>query len=51
MDEKTETLSTNGDARTEFHISKPGGLPEGKYTVHVLVDGKEVKTKDIEVKK
>src|SRR3954463_10655387 len=51
VDEKTETLTTNGDARTEFHISKPGGLPEGKYTVHVLVDGKEVKTKDIDVKK
>jgi len=51
VDEKTETLTTNGDARTEFHISKAGGLPAGKYTIHVLVDGKEVKTKDIEVKK
>jgi hypothetical protein len=51
VDEKTETLTTTGDTKTEFHISKPGGLPEGKYTVHVLVDGKEVQTKDITVKK
>jgi len=51
VDEKTETLTSNGEARTEFHISKAGGLPAGKYTIHVLVDGKEVKTKDIEVKK
>ena len=51
VDEKTETLTTTGDAKTEFHIMKPGGLPEGKYTVHVLVDGKEVRTKDVTVKK
>lgn len=51
VDEKTETLTTTGDTKTEFHISKPGGLPEGKYTVHVLVDGKEVQTKDVTVKK
>jgi len=51
VDEKTETLTTTGDTKTEFHISKPGGLPEGKYTVHVLVDGKEVQTKEVTVKK
>jgi hypothetical protein len=51
VDERTETVATTGDARTEFHISKPDGLPEGKYTLHVLVNGSEVKTKDVTVKK
>ena len=50
VDEKTDTVTTNGDARTAFFIVKPGGLPAGKYTLHVLIDGKEVRTKDVEVK-
>jgi hypothetical protein len=29
---------------------KPAGLSKGKYTLHVLVDGKEVRSKDIAVK-
>jgi hypothetical protein len=50
VDERTENVTTNGDAYTEFHISKPSGWPKGKYTLHVLVDGKEVRTKDVTVK-
>jgi hypothetical protein len=50
VDEKTETVSTNGDARTTFFIAKPSGLPKGKYTLHVLIDGKEVRSKDATVK-
>jgi hypothetical protein len=48
--ERTDTLTSSGDGYTEFHISKPGGLPKGKYTLHVLVDGKEMTTKDVTVK-
>jgi hypothetical protein len=50
VDEKTDNVTTNGDARTVFFIAKPAGLARGKYTLHVLVDGKEVRTKDVEVK-
>lgn len=49
VNERTETISPNGDAYTEFHISKPTGWPTGKYTLHVLVNGQEVQTKDVTV--
>lgn len=51
VDERTETISPTGDAYTEFHISKPSGFPVGKYTLHLLMDGKEVQTKDFTVQK
>jgi hypothetical protein len=50
VDEKTETVTTNGDARTAFFITKSGGFKPGKYTLHVLIDGKEARTKDVTVK-
>ena len=50
VDEKTDTVTTNGDARTAFFIVKPGGLSRGRYTLHLLIDGKEVRTKDVTVK-
>jgi len=50
VDEKSEAISPTGDAYTEFHIVKPGGWPKGKYTIHVLLDGQEVRTKDVTVK-
>jgi len=50
VDERTESISPTGDAYTEFHIAKPSGWPAGKYTVHILVNGKEVQTKDFTVK-
>ena len=49
VNERTETISPNGDSYTEFHISKPTGWPAGKYTLHVLVNGQEVQTKDVTV--
>ena len=48
--ESNETISPTGDAYTEFHIFKPSGWPAGKYTLHVFVNGQEVKTKDLTVK-
>jgi len=50
VDEKTNTVTTSGDARTVFRLSKQGGLSRGKYTLRVLVDGKEVRSKDFAVK-
>jgi hypothetical protein len=50
VDERSETISGKGDDYTEFHVSKPSGWPAGKYTLHVLVDGNEVQTKDFTVK-
>jgi hypothetical protein len=48
--EDTQTVQAGVDADTEFHIVKAGGWPKGKYTIHVMADGKEVKTKDVTVK-
>lgn len=50
LDEKTDNVTTTGDARTVFFIAKPAGLARGKYTFHVTIDGKEVRSKDVEVK-
>lgn len=50
VEEKTDTVTTAGDARSAFYIVKPGGLAKGEYTLHVLIDGKEVRTKDVDVK-
>jgi hypothetical protein len=52
IDEKTTNVTTTGDAYTVFYIVKPAGagLAKGKYTFHVLIDGKEVRTKDVTVK-
>ncbi|MEO8620570.1 MAG: hypothetical protein ABI625_05860 [bacterium] len=50
VDERTDAVSTSGDASTVFFISKPGGFAPGKYTLHVLVNGNEVSSKDAKVK-
>ena len=51
VDSLTQVISPTGDAATEFHISKPGGLPAGKYKLTILVNGTEVESEDFEVKK
>jgi hypothetical protein len=50
VDEKTTNVTTDGDAYTVFYIRKPAGLAKGKYTLHLMIDGKEVRTKDVTVK-
>jgi hypothetical protein len=50
VDSASQTIAPTGDAYTEFHIAKASGFPKGKYTIHVMIDGKEVRTKDITVK-
>jgi hypothetical protein len=50
LDEKTDSVTTKGDARSIFFIVKPGGFGTGKYTLHVLIDGREVRARDVTVK-
>jgi hypothetical protein len=52
VNETSRTISPNGNqpARTEFHISKPEGLPAGKYHVVVILNGTSAGEKDFEVK-
>jgi hypothetical protein len=50
VQESSQSIAPSGDAYTEFHISKPGGLPKGKYKVEVFLDNKSAGTKDFEVK-
>ena len=49
VNESTQAIAPTGDARTEFHISKPGGWPTGKYTLEVFLNGSSATTKDFEV--
>lgn len=49
VDESTRTISATGRDVTEFHISRPSGWPTGSYKLHVLVNGREVETKDFRV--
>jgi hypothetical protein len=47
----SQTIAPSGPAATEFHISKPGGWPVGKYKVEIAVDGSTAGSKEFEVKK
>ena len=50
VDETTRSVSPTGPTATEFHISKPGGFPVGKYKVEILLNGQTTQSKDFEVK-
>ncbi len=49
VDESTRTISATGRDVTEFHISRPGGWPTGNYRLRVMVNGREVETRDFRV--
>jgi hypothetical protein len=49
VNESTQTIAPTGDARTEFHISKPDGWPPGKYKLEVFLDGASAATRDFKV--
>jgi len=49
--ESTQTIAPTGDARTEFHISKPDGWPAGKYKLEVFLNDSSAATKDFEVQR
>lgn len=50
LDESTRTLVPTGPERTEFHISKPGGWPAGKYRLEVFLNDQPASAKPFEVK-
>jgi hypothetical protein len=45
VDETTQTIAPNSQARTEFHISKPNGWPAGKYKVEVFLNDQSAESK------
>lgn len=49
VDQKADSSIANGTERYVFFITKPGGLPVGKYTFRVMMDGREVRNKDVTV--
>jgi ABC-type oligopeptide transport system substrate-binding subunit len=51
VNESTQTIAPAGDAKTEFHVSKPDGWPTGKYKLEVFLNGSSAATKDFEVKR
>lgn len=50
VDESSQTLSPGGQERTEFHISKPDGWPEGSYRLEVFVNDQSAHTKEFRVR-
>lgn len=50
VEETSETISPTGPAVTEFHISKPDGLPKGKYKVEILLNGTSTRSREFTVK-
>jgi len=51
VDESTQSIAPTGNARTEFHISKPDGWPAGKYKLEVFLNGSSAGTRDVEVER
>jgi len=49
VNEETLSIAPTGPATTEFHVSKPGGLPAGSYKVEILLDGVSVRTATFKV--
>ncbi len=50
VEETSETIAPTGPAVTEFHISKPDGLPKGKYQVEILLNGTSTRSREFTVK-
>jgi hypothetical protein len=49
VQERTTTISPNGQVNTQIHANNPGGWPKGTYTLHVMFNGREVGTKQFTV--
>jgi hypothetical protein len=50
VDSTSLSITPTGPTATEFHISRPGGLPTGDYHVEVWANGKSAGTRDFKVK-
>lgn len=51
VDEASREIHPTGPTRTEFHLSKPDGMPEGHYRLEVTLNGASAGTKEFEVKR
>jgi hypothetical protein len=49
VSEETQSIAPTGPAITEFHVSKPDGLPPGSYKVEIMLDGASVRTATFKV--
>jgi pyruvate/2-oxoglutarate dehydrogenase complex dihydrolipoamide acyltransferase (E2) component len=47
----SQSITADGPATTTFRVVNPNLWPEGKYKVDISLDGKQVATKQFEVKK
>src|SRR5690606_32889341 len=50
VDESSRSVAAGGAATTEFYISNPGGLPAGRYTVEIQLDGRTVETEEFTIR-
>jgi hypothetical protein len=50
VSEGKKNVSYPDDAATEFHMQYAGRLPTGDYTVEILLDGKPVESRKLEVR-
>jgi len=50
VDKGDRDIHPIGPTRTEFHISKPDGLPVGRYRLEVTLNGASAGTKEFEIK-
>ena len=50
VEEQRQTVAAGEDARTQFKLTKGGAWPAGKYTLHILHNGREVEKKEFSVK-
>lgn len=50
VNESMQTIAPTGPAATEFHISEPDGLPQGKYKVEIKADNSVVGIQTFEVR-
>ncbi|MCD9027843.1 hypothetical protein LDO26_06450 [Luteimonas sp. BDR2-5] len=48
--EETTAINFTGPGTTNFQISQPGGLPAGRYSVDISLDGASNRKVDFEVK-
>ena len=50
VEHSEQSVAASGPAVTEFHIAKSTPWPAGKYKVAISLNGREVSSKDFEVK-
>lgn len=47
----SQRIATSGPATTTFKVENPNLWPEGKYTVEITLDGKQVASQNFDIKK